>query len=131
MTADGEIRHYGVRLGADGGKLRVYVASRDGGRNWTTHVADTNDVGAVWKSPWSDRWIALGDGKGTNSVCALISRKGPGDAAFSRLSQKNGVQCEPRQPLALKSRRRVRSAARADTRPVFSCRMTMDRPGGW
>ena len=106
VTADGEIRHYGVRLGADGRKLRVYIASCDGGRNWTMHVADTNDVGAVWKSPWSDRWIALGDGKGTNAVCALISKKGPGDTAFSRFPQKEGVQCEPRQILALRSRRR-------------------------
>ncbi len=111
VTADGEIRHYGFALDAQGRKRRVYVASRDGGTNWTTRTADPKDVGAMVKSPWSDRWVALSDSGGKTPVTAWISEKGPGDAAAKAIVQKDGLSCEPRPPLALRSRRRWVSPA--------------------
>lgn len=101
VAADGEIRHYGQAVVA--GRVRdVYIASRDQGMTWQTFFAAAGDPGAMVKSPWSGDWITLTRGRTT---AALRNRGGPGDTAVETIPLPF-VKAEPRQPLALRHRRR-------------------------
>lgn len=89
-TADGAIRHYGQEMHR-GKVTRVYVESRDGGLTWKTFPADPKDVGAVFKSPWSDVWVGFTnrdsiDPNRNRGVFAARSRLGPGDTAAELVS---------------------------------------------
>ncbi|MCQ2388514.1 MAG: glycoside hydrolase [Kiritimatiellae bacterium] len=99
-TADGEIRHYGRRE-TNGRAQRVYVASRDG-ENWTVHVADPRDPGAMVQSPWSGDWICF---TGMDPVTLVRSKKGPGDVAAERVAMP-WKSLELRQLIPLRSRKR-------------------------
>ncbi len=104
VSADGEIRHYGWKM-VGGRKRRVYIASRDHGMNWVTRIADTNDVGAMTKSPWSGEWLAFGTDPATEETLLLRSAKGPGDTHPS-VTRMPWRRQECRQLLAMRSRRR-------------------------
>lgn len=88
VTADGAIRHYGQEM-HDGKPTRVYAESVDGGLNWKTYRADRRDVGAVFKSPWSDVWIGFTNrdamGPREHRVIVARSKKGPGDLEAERI----------------------------------------------
>jgi len=75
VAADGEIRHYGKAM-VDDRVERVYVASRDNGLSWKTHLAETNDVGSMARSPWSGEWITF---TGKDPVMLVRSKKEPVD----------------------------------------------------
>ena len=103
VTADGEIRHYGWKM-VDGEKRRVYIASRDGGENWTAHLAAEGDVGAMVKSPFSGDWIywrMVENGK----MQFVRSKTGPGDVK-PEVTDYPWTRLELRQMLSMKSRRR-------------------------
>ena len=100
VTADGEIRHYGVAL-LGGSETRVYRASRDG-LEWTTHRAAEDDVGAMVRSPWSGDWIYF---TGMDPVTLVRSKTGPGDERAERRPTP-WRKLELRQILPLKSRKR-------------------------
>ena len=104
VTADGEIRHYGWQM-VGGEKRRVYVASHDNGMNWSTHLAEAGDVGAMTRSPWSGEWISFRQKPGASTMQLLRSAKGPGDVAPS-VTDLPWIRQECRQLLAMKSRRR-------------------------
>lgn len=105
VTADGEIRHYGWRH-ENGSRVRVYCASRDGGENWTTHLAATNDAGAMVKSPWSGEWISFAQDDTPSRTAWLIrSKRGPGYPADVRMST-GWARHELRQLFPLKTRKR-------------------------
>ena len=98
---DGEIRHYGQAV--IGGRIRrVYVSSRDCGLTWKTVLAESGDPGAMVKSPWSGEWLTI---EGMPKVRLVRSKTGPGghDAVKTDLPFTRGY---PRQPLALKHRKR-------------------------
>ena len=106
VTTDGEIRHYGWREVA-GHRVRVYVASRDLGLNWTTRFADDTDC-AYLQSPWSGDWIALVQREAPGESGALVllrSRTGPGDPAPETIPLP-WTGCALRQLLPLRTRRR-------------------------
>ena len=103
VTADGEIRHYGWKS-VGGEKRRVYIASRDNGENWSTHLAAEGDVGAMVKSPFGGDWIywrMLKDGK----MQFVRSKVGPGDVK-PEVTDYPWVRLELRQLLPLRNRRR-------------------------
>ena len=104
VTADGEIRHYGWRM-VGGENRRVYIASRDNGMNWETHLADADDAGAMTRSPWSGDWISFRRKPGGTTMQLLRSKKGPGDTAPS-ITDMPWEKQECRQMVAMKSRRR-------------------------
>lgn len=101
MLDDGEIRHYGQAV--IGGRIRrVYVSSRDRGLSWKTVLASADDPGAMVKSPWSGEWLTITP---YPKMRLVRSKTGPGghDAVTVDLPFTPGY---PRQPLALKHRRR-------------------------
>ena len=104
VAADGEIRHYGWQM-IGGVKRRVYIASRDGGMNWETRIADEADAGAMTRSPWSGEWISFRQKPGGKAVQLLRSKTGPGDTA-PHVVDLPWERQECRQLLAMKSRRR-------------------------
>ncbi len=114
VTADGEIRHYGHHV-ADGKVIRVYMASRDNGLNWTTVRADPKGTGALVKVPWrDDLWLGFEDHK---SLKCVRSSKGPGDVAAERV-QLGDEKMELRQIVFLAGRRRVVAAfSQTDGKP--------------
>lgn len=103
-TATGEIRHYGWRT-IGGERRRVYIASQDEGTNWTFHVAERGDVGAMVKSPWRDEWIYFTEEGPNRETVFVCSRKGPGDTNPER-RRMGWHRQELRQLIALKARRR-------------------------
>jgi len=110
VKADGEIRHYGKAM--VGNELRhVYISSRDNGLSWQTHLAASNDVGAMVRSPWSGEWIYF---TGLDPVTLVRSKIGPGDVNAERKAMA-WKRLELRQLLPLKRRRRW-LAAFADVR---------------
>lgn len=116
VTADGEIRHYGKAL-VGGEVTRVYLASRDNGLSWTEHVAESNDVGALVRSPWSGECIGF---TGARPVTLVRSKKGPGDTQAERTAMPwEGL--EQRQLLPLRSRRRWLAAFSDVTCRTGSC----------
>lgn len=103
VTTDGEIRHYGWKS-IGGKKRRIYIASRDNGENWTTHLASDGDVGAMIRSPFSGDWIYWRmdeDGR----MLFLRSAIGPGDTSPKK-TEYPWSRLELRQLLPLKCRRR-------------------------
>jgi len=101
VTAGGEIRHYG-QAPVGGEAVRVYIASRDNGLNWTTCRAAAGDVEAMVQSPWSGDWLSF---KGGNPVTLVRSKTGPGDTHAERTALP-WKRLELRQLQPLKSRRR-------------------------
>ena len=104
VTADGEIRHYGWQM-VGGEKRRVFIASRDCGMNWQTHLADADDAGAMTRSPWSGEWISFRQKPGGRTMQLLRSKKGPGDTSPD-VTDLPWERQECRQLVAMKSRRR-------------------------
>jgi len=78
-TADGEIRHYGWQGVSGSSRRRVYLASRDNGITWSTHIAPKGAAEAMVKSPWSGDWIYFGYDWETLKYCLVRSKVGPGD----------------------------------------------------
>jgi hypothetical protein len=123
LLPDGEIRHYGHRPVPGGNPFHnIYLSSRDGGFSWVEHEAPTPCVGATVCSPWSGDYLTLMSSHGTPSleeyqsihqtcgepgIYVHRSTSGP-DGPF--VSQRVGDLLPrllmPRQPLALRARRR-------------------------
>ena len=113
-AADGEIRHYGWRHAEDGGRRRIYIASRDEGRTWSTHDVPKGAAEAMVKSPWSGDWIYFAPDWNTGKYCLLRSKIGPGDPKPERKVLDWWAQ-ELRQIFPMKSRKRW-IASFSDTR---------------
>lgn len=120
---DGELRHYGFRGDFRAGGIRtVYIASRDHGFSWSEHDAPAGSPGATVQSPWSGDWLTVLPSHGKPSleeyqdvhrllpspgIYVLRSDVGPdGPYAATRLGDLLPRLLLPRQPLALRSRRR-------------------------
>ncbi len=106
---NGEIRHYGRKL-VDGKLRMVYIASTDG-FNWSTHLAEEGDPGAMQKIPWSGTWFALKGGvdagREVKSLKCYRSAIGPGDVKAERKVLLEQGAYEPRQTVFLTDRRRI------------------------
>ena len=61
LLNSGEFRHYGMKDFGDGaGNRRCYISSTDCGLSWKLYtVDDPEELGAMVRSPWSKRFIAL------------------------------------------------------------------------
>jgi hypothetical protein len=118
LLPDGEIRHYGFRRDG-GGADPIYLASRDCGLSWQEHPVPPGCPGSCVQSPWSGDWITLIDAHDMKSDLRLpciplglppglhVCRSSAGIDGpffFSPVSDKRHAM--PRQPLALRRRRR-------------------------
>lgn len=123
LLPDGEIRHYGHRPVAGADPFHnIYLSSRDGGFSWVEHDAPERCPGATVRSPWSGDYLTLLGSHGSPSLeeyqnihrCCPVpgiyihrSRSGPdGPFVSERVSDLPPRLLMPRQPLALRSRRR-------------------------
>ena len=114
----GEIRHYGYRL-VDGVKRPVCLSSDDSGFSWREFPQPAGHPGATVQSPWSGDWITLLDVHDMKRDLHLASlpfdlppglhvfrsSNGPDGPFKATLVTERGAAC-PRQPLALRFRRR-------------------------
>lgn len=103
QTADGEIRHYGWKM-LNGEKRRVYIASRDNGLSWSTHVAMSGSAEAMVQSPWSGEWLGF-EWTPKRELVLVRSSKGPGDPAPKR-EMLGWKSQELRQLVPMKTRKR-------------------------
>lgn len=123
LLPDGEIRHYGFRGDFRTGNIEnVYLSSPDCGFSWVENDAPANCPGATVRSPWSGDYVTVICTHGKPSleefqtihascpepgIYVHRSTQGP-DGPF--VSQKVGdllpKMIMPRQPLALRSRKR-------------------------
>lgn len=115
---DGELRHYGLRR-EDGEARPVFLSSRDCGLSWQAFPVPEGCPGACVQSPWSGDWLTLIDAHDMKSDLHLhevphglaaglhVGRSSEcidGSFEFARVSELRHAM--PRQPLALRSRRR-------------------------
>lgn len=121
VTSSGEIRHYGWEA-KDGRRQRVYIASTDGGESWRTVVADSDDVGAMVRSPYGGGWIYWREDSSRQLEC-VRSQSGPGDVrpTVVRFPWKG---LELRQLVALKSKPRWIACFSDATCPEGRCYAT-------
>ncbi len=134
LLNSGEFRHYGMKDFNDGsGDHRCYISSFDCGLSWKLHtVNDPEELGAMTRSPWSKRFIALfrcseeigllrghrlflpdhrkwiGDKTG---IYCIISQEGPGGVPDKVVRvcdlDINGIPVDMiRQPMSLEKRKR-------------------------
>jgi len=106
---NGEIRHYGRKL-VNGKVKTVYISSVDG-YNWSTHLAQDGDPGAMLKIPWSGTWFVLRGGcvrgEDVKSLHCFRSKIGPGDVRPEMTLLIENGSYEPRQTVFLTDRRRI------------------------
>lgn len=120
---DGEIRHYGFRGDfREGAVENIYLSSADHGFSWTEHDAPPLCPGATVRSPWSGDWLTvlarhgqpcLEEYQCIHTACSSPgiwlhrSSNGPdGPFVSTKIGDLLPRMLVPRQPLALKSRRR-------------------------
>ncbi|MFA6287234.1 MAG: sialidase family protein [Opitutaceae bacterium] len=123
LLPDGEIRHYGFRGDFQAGDVvPVYLSSFDHGFSWTEHEAPAFSPGATVRSPWSGDWLTvlachgkpcLEEYQSIHANCPQPglwlhrSMAGPdGPFVSKRVGDLLPRLLVPRQPVALKSRRR-------------------------
>lgn len=136
LLPDGEIRHYGFRGDfSKGPALNVFLRSVDHGFSWSEHVAPPNCAGATVRSPWSGNYLTVVCWHGESSLEEFqsihLSCSEPGlyvrrsvtgpDGPF--ISKQVGDllprMITPRQPLALRHRRRWVLPAHADMQEPY------------
>ena len=124
---DGELRHYGI-LREDHKTTLIYTASRDGGLSWQQYPVPDGCPGACVQSPWSGDWITLIDAHDMKNDLHLhevplglppglyLCRSSAGIDGPFEFSQVSPLHhAMPRQPLALRSRKRwIQSCQRKD-----------------
>jgi len=123
LLPDGEIRHYGFRAISGGDPFHnIYLSSTDRGFSWVERESPRRCPGATVESPWSGDFLTLLCCHKTPSleeyqnihhscpepgIYLHRSRRGPDGPFFSkRVADLLPRLLMPRQPLALKSRRR-------------------------
>ena len=123
LLPDGELRHYGFRGDFRAGAVvNIYLSSRDHGFSWVEHEAPPLCPGATVRSPWSGDWLTVLPRHGKpcieeyQSIHAACpepglwlhrSLQGPdGPFISTKIGDLLPRMLAPRQPLALKSRRR-------------------------
>lgn len=116
---DGELRHYGFRGIVGAGHRCVHLVSHDNGFTWSEHATPPGTPGASVRSPWSGDWLTVlcttghthshdfydvhqGRAVGTWVYRSGHGPDGPWQAEHLSLEQFH----QPRQPIALRSRRR-------------------------
>lgn len=128
---DGELRHYGFRREGKSSPP-IYIASRDCGLSWQEFAVPEGCPGACAQSPWSGDWLTLIDAhdmkadshldkvplglsKGLYVCRSSVGIDGPFE--FVLVTEKGCAM--PRQPLALRARRRwVLACQRKDAQSV-------------
>lgn len=123
MTEDGEIRHYGFIGHLKAGKIQnIYLSSRDFGFSWQMFPSAANSPGATVRSPWSGDYLTVlcKHGRLTEEEWQTIHASCPGPGIYVHrssagpdgpfMSRRVGDVLPrmllPRQPLALRSRKR-------------------------
>jgi hypothetical protein len=123
VMPDGEIRHYGFRLGTDNDAGRVqpvYLSSRDCGLSWSEVRVQGPTAGAMVRSPWSgdfltvlcktgsahsEEWQTALDSCPGKGLFVFRSAQGPdGQLTSALVTRQTGFMA--RQPLALRCRHR-------------------------
>lgn len=123
LLPDGEIRHYGFRGDFRNGNIRnIFISSPDHGLSWVEHESAPNSPGATVRSPWSgdyltvlckhghpgvEEWQSIHDSCPAHGIYVHRSGNGPdGPFVSHRIGDLLPRLLMPRQPLALRSRRR-------------------------
>jgi hypothetical protein len=123
LLPDGEIRHYGFTGDFRANDIRmVYLSSRDHGLSWSELPAPAGSPGATVQSPWSGDFLTVLASHGTRNleeyqdahascptpgIYAFRSTTGAdGPFAVSRVGDLLPRLLVPRQPLALRNRKR-------------------------
>lgn len=127
LLPDGEIRHYGI-LREDHQTTPIYIASHDCGLSWQEFPVPEGCPGACVQSPWSGDWITLIDAHDMKNDLHLqevpldlppglhVCRSSVGiDGPFEFTLVSELRHAMPRQPLAMRSRKRwIQSCQRKD-----------------
>jgi len=115
---NGEIRFYGQRR-LDHRWQRCYLASRDAGLSWKTHlVADDEENGPMVRSPWSGDFITVlrtrnysvlslpALNREPDGVYVIRSAHGPGSTEHALRKISDSALLDVRQPIPMRSRQR-------------------------
>ena len=139
VMPDGEIRHYGFRVGPDKSSQAVqtvYLSSRDCGLSWREVPVSGPTAGAMVRSPWSGDFLtilckprhfqheswqtSLADCEGSGFF-VFRSAEGP-EGPWTHALVNRQIGLVARQPLALRQRRRWVQPIQHPGQSPFTCK---------